>query len=44
MFLIPLNVLPTGIIERASVYPITFWQIFTGVMLLVKGRGVRGEG
>lgn len=44
MFLIPLNVLPTGIIERASVYPITFWQIFTGVMLLVKSRGVRGEG
>lgn len=44
MFLIPFNLLPTGIIERASVYPITFWQIFTGVMLLVKGRGVRAEG
>ncbi|MGB9096050.1 DUF998 domain-containing protein [Erwinia sp.] len=34
MFLIPLNLVSVGIIERASVYPITFWQIFTGVMLL----------
>ncbi|MEM6049449.1 DUF998 domain-containing protein [Erwinia sp. P7711] len=34
MVIIPLDLLPTGLIERASVYPITFWQIFTGCMLL----------
>lgn len=34
MVLIPFGLLPTGLIERASVYPITFWQIFTGCLLL----------
>lgn len=28
------GILPTGIAERGSVYPITFWQIFTGITLL----------
>ncbi|WP_338564487.1 DUF998 domain-containing protein [Erwinia sp. E_sp_W01_6] len=34
MVAIPLDLLPTGIVERASVYPITFWQILTGFLLL----------
>jgi len=34
MLIIPLNLLPTGLIERASVYPITCWQILTGLWLL----------
>ncbi|MDN0089343.1 DUF998 domain-containing protein [Yersinia nurmii] len=38
MLLIPLNLLPVGMIERASVYPITLWQIFTGIFLLTAGK------
>lgn len=34
MAIIPSGLLPTGLIERASVYPITFWQIVTGCLLL----------
>jgi len=30
------GILPTGIAERGSVYSITFWQIFTGMMLLTR--------
>lgn len=44
LFLIPLDLVSVGIIERASVYPITFWQIFTGVMLLTKCRAILAEG
>lgn len=29
------DILPTGVAERGSVYSITFWQIFTGISLLV---------
>ncbi len=32
------GVLPTGLAERGSVYSITFWQIFTGVYLLVRQK------
>lgn len=31
------GVLPVGLIERCSVYAITFWQIFTGLYLLSRG-------
>jgi len=32
---------PIGIIERASVYPITLWQILTGVFLLTRSSAVK---
>ncbi|MGC6387162.1 DUF998 domain-containing protein [Ewingella sp. S1.OA.A_B6] len=32
------GVLPVGLIERCSVYAITFWQIFTGIYLLTRGN------
>ncbi|MCU5772570.1 DUF998 domain-containing protein [Erwiniaceae bacterium BAC15a-03b] len=38
MLTIPLAWLPTGLIERAAVYPITGWQILTGLMLLLKAN------
>lgn len=38
MFAISSGKFPIGIIERAAVYPITFWQILTGAMLLIKSR------
>ncbi|EIC86400.1 DUF998 domain-containing protein [Serratia sp. M24T3] len=38
MFSITSGKYPIGIIERASVYPITFWQILTGFFLLIKSR------
>lgn len=34
MALITSGYFPVGLIERASVYPITFWQILTGLWLL----------
>ncbi|PKE30898.1 DUF998 domain-containing protein [Rahnella sp. AA] len=34
MVTISFDILPTGLIERMSVYPITFWQIFTGFWIL----------
>lgn len=34
MVTISFDILPTGLIERISVYPITFWQIFTGFWIL----------
>lgn len=38
MFTITSGKFPIGLIERASVYPITLWQILTGVLLMSKGR------
>lgn len=38
MFSITSGQFPIGIIERASVYPITFWQVSTGLLLLLKCR------
>lgn len=44
MVLIPYVALPIGIIERAAVYPITFWQIVTGFsLLLLSGMTKRRE-
>ncbi|MCP2233938.1 DUF998 domain-containing protein [Erwinia aphidicola] len=39
MLAIPSALFPIGIIERASVYPITSWQIVTGFALLIKRSG-----
>lgn len=36
--ILTLDILPTGLAERSSVYSITFWQIFIGVYLLVRGK------
>jgi hypothetical membrane protein len=38
MVTITYNIFPIGIIERASVYPITLWQILTGLGLLINSR------
>ncbi|MBP2167270.1 putative membrane protein [Erwinia toletana] len=38
MLAIPQGWLPVGLIERAAVYPITVWQILTGMMLLLKAN------
>ena len=34
MVTISFDLMPTGFIERMSVYPITLWQIFTGLWIL----------
>lgn len=39
MLAIPSALFPIGIIERASVYPITTWQIVTGFALLINRSG-----
>lgn len=39
MLLIPMHLLPVGLIERAAVYPITAWQIFTGLQLIIRPPG-----
>lgn len=36
--ILTMHILPTGLAERGSVYSITFWQIFTGVYLLARGK------
>jgi hypothetical protein len=33
------TILPHGLVERGSVYPITLWEILTGAMLLTSKRG-----
>lgn len=38
MFSITSGKYPVGVIERASVYPITCWQIMTGLYLLIISR------
>jgi hypothetical membrane protein len=38
MLLIPSGLFPVGLIERAAVYPITLWQIVTGIALLISAR------
>ena len=41
MLAIPWVPVPVGLIERAAVYPITLWQIVTGVSLLLAGSRYR---
>lgn len=35
------GILPTGLAERGAVYPITFWQLFTGCYLLTRPTDIK---
>lgn len=43
MLAIPYVALPIGIIERAAVYPITLWQVVSGVALLLWAQQQRAR-